>query len=160
MKRPSFRLMMSHPAHLLSFGFGSGLAARAPGTFGSFLAWAIYLVVRPQLSDLAFGVLILVSFLIGMWVVGVTGKALGIADHGGIVWDEFVAVWLVLWLTPASLAWQFAAVLVFRVFDIAKPWPIRWADERFDSGFGVMFDDLLAATYTVLCLTVLVRLWG
>jgi phosphatidylglycerophosphatase A len=90
----------------------------------------------------------------------VTGRKLGEIDHGGIVWDEMVAIWLVLLFTPAGLLWQVVAVALFRFFDIAKPPPVRWADRSFKGGFGVMFDDIVAAGYTLLVLAVLVHLLG
>jgi phosphatidylglycerophosphatase A len=85
----------------------------------------------------------------GIWAAGVTGRALGIADHGGIVIDEIAAFLLVLACTPASLGWWTVAFLLFRLFDIVKPWPIRWADRAIKGGFGVMFDDVLAAAYAI-----------
>jgi phosphatidylglycerophosphatase A len=157
-KRPSLKLLLSHPAHMLSLGFGAGLSPVAPGTVGSFLAWVFYILMRPSFTEWAFGIWLLVCFGAGAWFIARTGRALGEVDHGGIVWDEFVAVWLVLWLIPQTLAWQLAGVLVFRFFDILKPWPIRQADARFKSGFGVMFDDLLAAGYSLLVLAVAIRL--
>ena len=158
--RPTLQLMLSHPAHLLSLGFGSGLSRVAPGTVGSFLAWAFYIAMRPVFSDIAFGVFLLLCTGIGAWAIARTGAALGEVDHGGIVWDEFVAVWLVLWLVPATLWWQLAGVVVFRFFDILKPWPIRQADAKFKNGFGVMFDDLLAAGYTLLVMALALRILG
>ncbi|MFT3735135.1 MAG: phosphatidylglycerophosphatase A [Rhodocyclaceae bacterium] len=149
--RPSLRLLVSHPAHFISLGLGSGLAPKAPGTFGSLAAWALFalLPVTTPVSFLVGGIVL--SFALGCWLIPVTSRALGQADPGSIVWDEFVAVWLVLAFTPWTFAWQAFAVITFRVFDIAKPWPIRWADGRFKNGFGVMFDDLLAAGYTLIC---------
>ena len=89
-----------------------------------------------------------------------TGRTLGVPDHGGIVWDEMVAIWLVLAFTPATLGWQAVAVALFRFFDIVKPPPVRWADRSFKGGFGVMFDDISAAGYTLLVLAILVQLFG
>ncbi len=91
-------------------------------------------------------------FALGVWACGRTGRALGVADHGGMVWDETVAFLLVLFFTPASLAWQAWAFLLFRLFDILKPPPIRYFDRKWKTGFGVMFDDLLAAGYALLVL--------
>lgn len=155
--RPSVKLLLSHPAHFISLGFGSGLAPKAPGTFGSFAAWGLYALADWQLpaawrfEGLAV-MLIVAGFMLGAACIEHTGAALGEVDHGAIVWDEFVAVWLVLALIPAGFGWQLAGVLAFRVFDILKPWPIYIADRRFKNGAGVMFDDLLAALYTLLCL--------
>ena len=89
------------------------------------------------------------AFLIGIWACGRTGRALGVPDHGGIVWDEIAAFALVLVFTPASWLWTGIAFALFRLFDIVKPWPIRQFDARLKNGFGVMFDDLLAAGYTI-----------
>lgn len=132
----------------------------APGTVGSLLAWGLYALLGGRLSDPAFGMFLAVSLLLGAWCIERTGKALGEVDHGAIVWDEFVAVWLVLWLIPTGFWWQLAGVSVFRFFDILKPWPIRQADARFKNGFGVMFDDLLAAGYTLLLMALAVRVFG
>lgn len=154
--RPSLKLLLSHPAHFVSLGFGSGLAPKAPGTFGSFAAWGLYALADglwPALwrfEGMAV-MLVVASFMLGAWCIERTGVALGEVDHGAIVWDEFVAVWLVLALIPAGLVWQLTGVVVFRFFDILKPWPIYIADRRFKNGLGVMFDDVLAAVYTLLC---------
>jgi phosphatidylglycerophosphatase A len=158
MSRPTLRLLFSHPAHFLSLGLGSGLSPVAPGTVGTLLAWALYFLIRPPFSEWGFGIFLLGAFVAGCLFVPITGRALGVVDHGGIVWDEFVAMWLVLWLAPAGFWWQVLCVVLFRIFDIFKPWPIRIADTRFKNGFGVMFDDLLAAGYALLCLIVAVRI--
>lgn len=154
--RPTFRLLVSHPAHFISLGFGAGLAPKAPGTVGSFVAWALYAVLQNSIPFVFAAwvpaAVLLAAFFIGAACIARTGAALGEVDHGGIVWDEFVAVWLVLALIPATWPWQLAGVLVFRFFDILKPWPINLADARFKNGLGVMFDDLLAAGYSLLCL--------
>lgn len=158
--QPTFKLLFSHPAHFIALGFGSGLSPRAPGTAGSLLAWLLFPLISTSLSDTTFLVLMLAFFASGVMICDRTGRALGVPDHGAIVWDEMVAVWLVLFFTPATLLWQGVAVALFRVFDILKPPPVRWADTRFKGGFGVMFDDILAAAYTLLALAVLVRLFG
>ncbi|GAB4061219.1 phosphatidylglycerophosphatase A [Uliginosibacterium sediminicola] len=154
MSRPTFQLLCSHPAHLLSLGFGSGLSPKAPGTVGSVLAWLLYPLLVLMVPPAWFGLFLLACFALGCVAVSHTGKALGVVDHGGIVWDEFVALWLVQWLVPASWPWQLAALISFRFFDILKPWPIRVADARLKNGFGVMFDDLLAAGYSLLVLLI------
>ncbi|MDR2014223.1 MAG: phosphatidylglycerophosphatase A [Azoarcus sp.] len=156
--RPS-PLLLCHPVHLVSFGFGSGLSPFAPGTMGTLAAWLLYPLLRAMpLSDAAFLALLFAFFVVGVFAAHHTGKVLGVPDHGAIVWDEMVAMWLVLSFIPSSLIWQAIAVLLFRLFDILKPPPIRQADSRFRNGFGVMFDDLLAAAYTLLALAALVRL--
>ena len=158
--RPTARLLLSHPAHFISLGFGAGLSPWAPGTVGTLLGWALYPLIRTPLSEFVFLALLASFFLAGVLAAERTGRALGVPDHGGIVWDEMVAIWLVLLFTPAGLLWQVVAVVLFRFFDIAKPPPVRWADRSFKSGFGVMFDDIVAAGYTLLVLAVLVHLLG
>lgn len=156
--KPTLRFLVSDPAHFIALGFGSGLMPKGPGTAGTLVGWLLFPFVRAPLSDPLFGGLLLASFLFGILACERTGRALGVADHGGIVWDEIVAIWLVLWLTPPGLAWQTTAFVLFRFFDIVKPPPIRWVDERTRGGLGVMLDDLLAAGYTLLVLALLVRL--
>lgn len=163
--RPSPRLLC-HPIHFVSLGFGSGLSPFAPGTAGTLAAWLLYPLLRTPLSDTAFLVLLLACFVAGIFTAHRTGKALGVPDHGAIVWDEMVAMWLVLFFTPQGSStlqgfiWQAIAVALFRLFDILKPPPIRQMDSRFKNGFGVMFDDLLAAGYALLVLAVLFQLYS
>jgi phosphatidylglycerophosphatase A len=164
---------LCHPVHLVSLGFGSGLSPFAPGTMGTLAAWLLYPLLRiAPLSDIAFLTLLLAFFVAGVFATHHTGKVLGVPDHGAIVWDEMVAMWLVLSFTPSGFSfapsgfsfapsgfiWQAIAVALFRLFDILKPPPIRQADSRFKNGFGVMFDDLLAAAYALLALAALIRL--
>ena len=153
--KPSWRFLFSHPAHLLSFGFGSGLARKAPGTFGTLVAFPIYWFLAPRLSDAMFILLLIWAFAIGVWVCGITGKALGDSDYGGIVWDEIVAMLLVLFFTPSGWEWWLLAFVLFRFFDIVKPPPIRYFDSNWHGGLGVMFDDLLAAGYALLCMAII-----
>ena len=150
--RPTFRFMVSHPAHMLSLGFGAGLAPAAPGTFGTLVAFPLYWSLSQRLSPLGVLALLPVLFAIGVWAAGRTGRDLGVLDHGGIVWDEIVAFLLVLVFTPEGWEWGVAAFLVFRFFDIVKPPPIRHFDRTVKGGFGVMLDDLLAAFYTLVVL--------
>ena len=148
--RPDFRFLLAHPAHLIAFGFGSGLAPRAPGTVGTLLGLPLFWLIVAVTPDLTNRIILLIAaFLLGVWACGRTGRALGVADHGGMVWDEIVAFALVLLFTPASWLWIALAFALFRLFDILKPWPIRFADMHLKNGFGVMFDDLLAAGYAI-----------
>lgn len=157
--------MWRHPAHVIALGLGSGLSPWAPGTVGSLWAWLAFVVIDPWLTDPGWAMLLLLSFGLGVWACSRTGRALGVSDHGGMVWDEVVAMWLVLWLTPvaasagATLAWQAGAFALFRFFDIVKPPPIRYFDARLKGGFGVMWDDIVAAFYSLLCLAA-VKAWG
>lgn len=158
--RPSWRFLSARPAHLIAFGFGAGLAPFAPGTFGTLLAFPLYWLFAPHLDVLEYLVLLVLLFGLGVWACEVTGRALGVADHGGMVWDETVAFLLVLFFTPVAftwadaLVWQACAFLAFRLFDILKPPPIRYFDRTLKSGFGVMLDDLIAAFYALIVLAV------
>lgn len=156
--RPQPRFVFSHPAHFVAFGFGAGLVPVAPGTFGTLLAWALGWALgtlHPGFVLLA----ALLCFAIGVWACEVTGRHLGVADHGSMVWDEVAAFLLILAIVPRELAWQAAAFGAFRFFDIAKPPPIRYCERRYGGGFGVMFDDLVAAAYALLLLAALKRLF-
>lgn len=156
--RPDWRFLLRHPAHFLAFGFGSGLSPVAPGTIGTLAGFPLYFLLR-GLDPVLYFSLIALFFVAGIWLCDVAGKAAGAADHGGIVWDEIVAILLVLPFAPPTLIGFGAAFLLFRLFDIWKPFPIRTVDRRTTGGFGVMFDDLLAAFYAIACLMGLVY-WG
>jgi phosphatidylglycerophosphatase A len=150
--RPSWRFVSRHPAHVVAFGFGAGLAPVAPGTAGTLLAFPIYWWVSAWLGAAQLLALLALLFGAGIWACGRTGRALGVPDHPAMVWDETVAFMAVLFFTPPGLLWQAGAFLLFRFFDILKPPPIRQLDRRLKSGFGVMLDDVLAAFYAVLVL--------
>ncbi len=152
--RPSWRFLLSHPAHLVAFGFGAGLVPVAPGTWGTLLALPVFVLISPRLEAVEYLLMLAVLFALGVWACEVTGRAIGAADHGGMVWDETVAFLLVLFFAPATLPWQAAAFLLFRLFDILKPPPIRYYERTFKNGFGVMLDDLIAACYTLLVLAI------
>ncbi len=153
--KPDARFMLAHPSHLLAQGFGSGLSPIMPGTSGTLFAWLAFTVLSarwPNLfTPLHWAVIIVVGFVIGVWACRRTGRDLGIADHGSMVWDEIIAFWLVLLLLmPADFGTQLWAFFWFRVFDMVKPAPIRYFDRNFKGGFGVMWDDIVAAFYTLL----------
>ena len=150
--QPSWRFILSHPSHFISFGFGSGLLPRSPGTAGTLLAFPLYWYFAPLFSDGQFILLLIWAFVLGVWVCDYTGKVLGVADYGGMVWDEIVAFLLVLFFTPSGFFWNLLAFSLFRFFDIVKPPPIHHFDQTWHGGLGVMFDDILAAGYTLLCL--------
>jgi len=143
---------------MLMFGMGSGLLRPGSGTWATLLAWLLWNVAAPGVSDLYIGLFLLVCFVYGCWAAERVAKQLGVPDHVGLVWDEFVAFWLVLWLVPQSLPAQALAFVLFRFFDVVKPPPIRQVDARFKGGVGVMLDDLLAAGYTLLVMAIVVRL--
>lgn len=157
--RPGFKFVFSHPAHFIAFGFGAGLSRFAPGTAGTLVGFPIFWLVAPYYSAWEMMVLIGVLFAIGVWACGVAGRNLGISDHGGMCWDEIVAFLLILEVAPDDLYWQVAAFFLFRIFDVVKPSPIRELEKRMKGGFGVMFDDILAAGYTLLALAIVKRIW-
>lgn len=149
-----------NPIHFLAFGLGSGAAPWAPGTVGTAAAVIPYLLWIQFLSPLSFLLLLAGTFLIGVWLCEKTSEDLGVHDHSGIVWDEFVGYWLTMFLAPGGWQWALAGFLLFRVFDVLKPWPVKWADRRVAGGFGIMVDDILAAVYAWAALQILIRLWG
>ena len=165
--RPTFGFMRGHAAHWIALGFGAGLARRAPGTIGTLWGWVAFLVMQGfGWSDATLGAVILAALPLGWWACTVTARRMNVTDPGNIVWDEIVAFWIVLWLiTPAGLWGQIVAFALFRYFDAAKPGPVAWADQRFKrrrgapigwgQGFGILFDDVVAA----LCTLVLIAAW-
>ena len=157
--RPSWRFLLRHPAHFIAFGLGTGLAPFAPGTWGTLLALPVYWLVSPVLDPIGYLMMVAVLLALGIWACEVTGRAIGVPDHGAMVWDEIVAFLLVLAIAPQERAWQAAAFFLFRAFDVVKPPPIRQLERRMKGGFGVMFDDLLAAGYTLLVLALAKRLF-
>ena len=150
----SNKAILSNPIHLLAFGFGSGLSPKAPGTAGTVLAVLIYLLL-PAMSPLIYIGFIVVTFLLGIWLCGKTAEDLGVHDHGGIVWDEFVGYWITMFMAPAGLLWVLVGFVLFRLLDIFKPWPIKWADKELEGGMGIMLDDVLAGIMAALCIQAL-----
>ena len=159
--RISARFMLAHPAHLIALGFGSGLSPIAPGTAGTLWAWLAFLVLQASLAPAQLGWLIMLSLPVGWWACTVTAKNMQVLDSGNIVWDEVVAFWLILWLVmPAGFTAQLVAFALFRFFDAVKFGPVAWADQTFKGfgargGFGIMFDDLIAA----FCSLLVIALW-
>ena len=163
--KPPTQLILTTPEHLIAYGFGAGLAPWAPGTFGTVVGlplWFLmsWLTTSPLHYLLVCGVL----FIFGCWVCGESARLLGLHDAPGIVFDEivgFVITCFPLLFLPAHAPrwpWLIAAFLLFRLFDILKPWPIRWLDQRVKGGFGIMIDDVLAAVFAALCLFFLLLL--
>ncbi|MCC5863015.1 MAG: phosphatidylglycerophosphatase A [Gammaproteobacteria bacterium] len=143
----SFREFATDPVHWLALGFGSGLVPRAPGTFGTLAAVPLHLLLL-QLPWSVHAVVVAVACIGGVLVCGVSARRLGVHDHPAIVWDEIAAFLLLALLLPAQgVGWLLAAFLLFRLFDIWKPWPIREMDHRIHGGTGIMLDDLVAALY-------------
>ena len=150
----SWRFAFSRPTHLIALVGGIGMIRFAPGTFGTLAAFPLHFWFAHALHAYAHVLALVALFLVGIWASGRTAHDLGVPDHGGIVVDETVAFLLVLFFVPADRSWQAAAFLLFRLFDIFKPQPIRHFDRTLHGGLGVMFDDLLAAGYTLLVLAV------
>ena len=162
-KRPDLRFLISHPAHLVALGLGSGLVRPGSGTWGTLLSWAVFLMLFPHGADLGVLLAILaVGLLIGLWAANRTGTALGEIDAREIVVDEIVAFWLVLALLPSGehrVALQIAAFVLFRIFDVFKPPPIDAIDRRWKNAIGVMADDMVAALYTLIVIAIAVRIF-
>ena len=169
MARPSLGFMLAHPAHWLGLGFGSGLSRLAPGTAGTLWAWVAFVLLSRSLDDAAWAWVIGLSLPLGWWACSVTARHMQVLDPASVVWDEIAAFWLVLWLVmPAGFGAQLVAFALFRFFDAVKPGPVGWADALFHdvdphtdaaawtkAGFGIMFDDLVAAACTLL----VIALW-
>lgn len=158
---PNLKFLLQHPAHFLALGFGSGLAKKAPGTVGTLVGLPLFYLI----SHYAVSTQLMITaatFIVGIYFCDVAGKNLGVTDHGSIVWDEIAAMMLVLIFTPSIFTpkgwvWWLVAFALFRLFDIWKPFPIRQCDAKLKNGFGVMFDDLLAAIYAIISLKII--LW-
>ena len=156
-KRLTLRFMFSHPAHVISLGFGSGLAPFAPGTFGTLVGLFAARWLQPMVGDTVFFLGLAVAFALSVWAAGVTGRALGESDHGSIVSDEVIAMALITAMLPGAAWKQLWAFLLFRLLDIWKPGPIGWADRNVKGAFGVMLDDLIAAALTLLIFALWIR---
>ncbi|MCX8581937.1 phosphatidylglycerophosphatase A [Gilliamella sp. B3482] len=148
-------LKLTNPIHFLAVGLGSGLSPIMPGTMGSLMAiplWLLFLGLQPAL----YWVFILVTFVFGCYICQKTSDDTHTHDSGHIVWDEFVGMWITLYFIPQfSILWVTIAFVAFRLFDMAKPWPIRWFDKRVPGGFGIMVDDVIAAIFSSLSVYVL-----
>ncbi len=141
--------VLKDPVHLLSTGFGLGLAPFAPGTFGTLLGVALDPLLR-LMSFAGRASVVAGLCLAGVWICDVSARRLGVHDHPAIVWDEVAGYLVVMLAAPAGWRWALAGFLIFRFFDIVKPWPIRDVDHALGGGLGIMLDDLLAAGYGVL----------
>ncbi len=164
-RKASPGFVFSHPARAIALGFGCGLSPVAPGTIATLWAWLVFTLLQPHMDDIRWAALIIGGCAIGVWACARTASDLGLSDPGAIVWDEIVGFWLVLWLvTPTGVWEQLWAFALFRIFDIAKPGPVAWADAMFKvrldesigwrQGLGIMFDDAVAALCTLLVIAV------
>ncbi len=140
----SVKQILSDPVLLLAFGFGSGLAKKMPGTMGTVSAVPIYLAFI-HTNIWLYSILTIAVVISGIWICGDAANKLGEHDFGGIVWDEIAGLLITLWFVPFSWFALLVGFILFRIFDILKPWPIKWADQKVSGGFGIMLDDVLAA---------------
>ena len=147
---------MTSPVHFLAFGFGSGLAPKAPGTFGSIVGLIFVWFMLP-LSPVYYIALTVIFLVFGIWLCGASSDSLGVHDHSGIVWDEIVGMLITCFLIPAGWLWLLLGFVLFRIFDIVKPWPISWLDKKVHGGFGIMIDDVIAGLFALACLQVISR---
>jgi phosphatidylglycerophosphatase A len=167
-RRATVGLLLSHPAHFIAFGAGSGLSPKAPGTVGTLWGWLSFIAIKAALgtgahADLIWASILVIGWFVGCWACTHTARSLHVADPGSVVWDEIWAFWLMLWIIdPVDWRGQLLAFAVFRFFDAAKPGPVGWADQLFKlkpgqsigwaQGLGIMFDDLIAALCSMLVL--------
>lgn len=153
-----FSSLLRHPTHLLAFGFGAGLAPKAPGTVGSLAALPIYYFAQ-MLPTLGYAALVALLFIAGIAICARTERDLGVHDHPGIVWDEIVGLLATLFMAPSGWPWVAVGFGLFRLFDIWKPFPISWINRHVGGGFGIMLDDLAAALCAALSLHAAYHIW-
>lgn len=134
---------LKNPIHFLALGFGSGLAPKAPGTFGTLAAIPVFLLLSLFSNQIILAAII-ISSIIGIYLCGKTAKDVGVDDHPAIVWDEFVGFFITMYLSEITISSIIIGFVLFRIFDILKPWPISIADKKLHGGFGIMLDDILA----------------
>ncbi len=149
----NWRIVFTRLDYFLAFGLGSGLAPRAPGTAGSALGLLLFIPALYAPLPVQLGIIFL-GFILGVWISDRVAVHMEVKDPGGIVWDEFVGMWITLLWLP-SLIWLIPAFLLFRLFDIWKPWPVRVADEKLAGGFGIMLDDVIAGLYALAAVQIL-----
>jgi len=145
-KKSEFTL--TNPIQFLALGFGSGLAPKAPGTFGTLAAIPVLLLLS-FLTPSMYAFVVFVMAIAGIYICGKTAEDVGVQDHGAIVWDEFVGFFITMFMVPLNLTTIIVGFLLFRVFDILKPWPISFVDKNIHGGFGIMFDDVLAGLFSL-----------
>lgn len=156
-KRNAIRLspsLLKDPVHLIALGFGSGLSPVAPGTFGTVLALPLAFLLVQLPAPLAWAIVLLATVL-GIWITGESARRIGVHDHSGIVWDEIAAFSGLALTLPPGWHWFALGFVFFRIFDIAKPWPIRDLDHRLQGGVGIMLDDLVAAVFAAVVVRVI-----
>jgi len=140
---PTFSQLLRSPILLLAFGFGSGLSPKAPGTMGTLAAIPLWWLLA-QLPLTSYLIVVLIAAVVGITICGRAADQMGVHDHGGIVWDEFVGFWIAMAALPVTWTSMILGFVLFRLFDILKPWPISWLDKKVSGGFGIMIDDVIA----------------
>lgn len=153
-KKLSFSLL-KNPVHFLALGFGSGLAPKAPGTFGTLMAVPLYLLLQMLELPVYLGVVVLVS-VAGVFICGHSSRLMGLHDHPAIVWDEFAGFFITMIAVPFDWLWIIVGFLLFRLFDILKPWPIKAIDMKVNGGLGIMLDDIVAGILAAVCLQLII----
>ncbi len=148
--------LLKDPFHCLAFGFGTGFAQIAPGTFGTLVGLPLYLAMQP-LPLLPYCVMTAILFIVGIWICDRAARELRVHDHPGIVWDEVVGYLVTMTLSPPEWGWMVLGFILFRIFDIFKPWPIKKIDQRISGGFGIMLDDLIAGGFALACMQLLIH---
>ncbi|MEE9302424.1 MAG: phosphatidylglycerophosphatase A [Thiotrichaceae bacterium] len=151
--------VLSSPTHFLAFGFGSGLAPIAPGTFGTLVAIPLFLLMQP-LALHWYLLIVLAISLFGIWLCGESAKQLGLHDPAGIVWDEIAGYLVTMIAAPQGWKWIVIGFILFRIFDIWKPWPINLADKKVEGGLGIMLDDIIAGIYALIGLQLIAYFWN
>ena len=152
------KLSLKNPIHFLALGFGSGLAPKAPGTFGTLAALPLYFLMM-HLSLPVFIALTLVITIVGFWICDIAAKDMQVHDHGAIVWDEVAGMLITMIAAPVGLLPLIVGFVLFRFFDIIKPWPIKLLDRHVKDGFGIMIDNVLAGVFAAICLQVIHYFW-
>jgi phosphatidylglycerophosphatase A len=150
----TFKELLKRPACLLAYGFGSGLAPKAPGTMGTIAAIPLYLLIQ-DLALLPYLLILVLAFMAGIWFCQKAVDWLGQEDPSAVVWDEFVGYWVTMIAAPAGWQWLVVGFVLFRFFDILKPWPISWCDKKLHGGFGIMLDDVIAGIFAFICMQLL-----
>ena len=159
MRKPELAaLKLSNPVHLLALGFGTGLSPVMPGTMGTLAAIPLYWLIQ-GLSPMWYVLILVLGFIAGIWICNVATRAIGQHDHGAIVWDEIIGFGITMFAAPAGFGWIVVGFVLFRFFDIIKPWPIGWFDRRVHGGFGIMLDDVIAGLFALACLQLLAWYW-
>tara|TARA_R110000782_G_scaffold15189_5_gene44571 strand:+ start:4740 stop:5228 length:489 start_codon:yes stop_codon:yes gene_type:complete len=149
--------LLLNPAHCLSLGFGSGLAPKMPGTMGTLIGVVLFILL-PSLDWKLYLGIVTIAFIMGVFLCDYTAKALNVHDHPGIVWDEIVGYFITMLMVPKSWLWILVGFVLFRLFDILKPWPISIADKKVHGGFGIMLDDVIAGIFALIIIQIILYL--